>query len=302
MREMNIFKGENLVEFVDKFNSDEVCKEYLSELKWAENYQCKKCRNKKYSLKPNLSRVCTKCHHTESPSANTLFHKVKFGLRKAFMIAFEMSATTKGLSASQVAKRYGITRKTAWFFMQKVRISMHSSEQHPMTGIVHVDEFVVGGKENMKQGRSNDTKKKKVVVAVELTKDNKVKRAYSMCIKDYSSSSLRQIFEKHISPNASIITDEWTGYKPLKGDYKITQLPSNNGLNFKQLHNVVHQIKTWIRTTYSWTHKQHTDKYLDEYSFRINRSIYKDSIFHKLIERMVIANHTEYKDIIIGAK
>ena len=299
---MDIFKGENLVEFVDKFNSDEACKEYLADLKWASAYKCRKCEHQKYTIKDKYSRVCTRCHHIESPSANTLFHKVKFGLRKAFMITFEMSATTKGLSSSQVAKRYGISRKTAWLFMHKVRIAMHSSDNHPMTGHVHVDEFVVGGKENMKPGRSNHVKKKKIIVAVELTEDDKVKRTYSMCIDDYSSKSLRMMFDKHISNEAVITTDEWLGYKPISKDYNITQIPSNKGQNFKQLHHVVHQIKSWIRTTYSWTHKLHTNKYLDEYSFRINRSIYKETIFHKLIERMVIANSIEYKDIVVVSK
>ena len=299
---MEIFKGENLVDFIDRFDSDNACKEYLSELKWADGYQCTKCGHKKYTEKDGYSRVCTKCKHIESPTANTLFHKVKFGLRKAFMIAFEMSATTKGLSSSQVAKRYGVSRKTAWLFMHKLRVAMRSSGDYPMTGKVHVDEFVVGGKENMKPGRSNDSKKKKVVVAVELTEDDKVKRTYSMCIEDYSSESLRKIFEKHISADAEITTDEWTGYRPLSKDYNLAQIPSSGGQNFKQLHHIIHQIKSWIRTTYSWTHKLHTDKYLDEYSFRINRSIYKDTIFHKLIERMMLSDIVEYKDIIIVAK
>lgn len=299
---MEIFKGENLIDFVDRFDSDESCKKYLSNLKWADSYQCKRCGHGKYTKKDRYSRVCTKCKHIESPTANTLFHKVKFGLRKAFMIAFEMSATTKGLSSSQIAKRYGISRKTAWLFMHKLRTAMHSSGNYPMTGKVHVDEFVVGGKENMKPGRSTNVKKKKIVVAVELTSDNKVKRTYSMCIEDYSSKSLRRIFDKHISPGAEITTDEWTGYGPISKDYNLSQIPSSNGQNFKQLHHVVHQIKSWIRTTYSWTHKLHTDKYLDEYSFRINRSIYKGTIFHKLIERMVLSNSIEYKDIIIVSK
>ena len=263
---------------------------------------CRKCNHDKYTVKEQYSRVCTRCHHIESPTANTLFHKVKFGVRKAFIIVFEMGATTKGLSASQVSKRYGIARKTAWLFMHKVRVAMRSSEKHPMTGNVQVDEFVEGGKENLKPGRSNDVKKKKVVVAVELADDNKVKRTYSMCIDNYSSESLRKIFDKHISSEAFVKTDEWFGYKPISVDYNITQIPSNKGINFKQLHYVVHQIKSWIRTTYSWTHKLHTDKYLDEYSFRINRSIFKDSIFHKLIERMVATNIVEYKDIIIVSK
>ena len=299
---MDIFKGENFVNFIEKFHDDMTCKAYLSEIKWSDTYRCKKCNHTKFSLKDQYSRVCTKCHHIESPTANTLFHKLKFGLKKAFMITFEMSATTKGISASQVSKRYGITRKTAWFFMQKVRIAMQSSLDYPMAGNVHVDEFVVGGKENLKPGRSTDSKKKKVLLAVELTENNKVKRTYALRIENYSSKSLRTIFEKHISKEANITTDEWTGYKPITKDFNIVQIPSNNGTNFKQLHHIVHQIKSWIRTTYSWTHEYHINKYLDEYSFRINRSIYKETIFHKLITRLVIANSTEYKNIIIVSK
>jgi phage antirepressor YoqD-like protein len=105
----------------------------------------------------------------ESATAGTLFHRVKFGIQKAFCIAFEMTCTTKSISSTQTAKRYGITQKTSWLFMQKVRLAMKSSKQYPMTGNVQVDEFVVGGKETGKQGRSYDSKKTKVVCAVELT-------------------------------------------------------------------------------------------------------------------------------------
>jgi transposase-like protein len=131
---------------------------------------------------------------------------------------------------------------------------------------------------------------------------NKIKRTYALRIDNYSSKALRAIFEKHISKEANITTDEWTGYKPITKDFNIRQIPSNNGTNFKQLHHVVHQIKSWIRTTYSWTHEYHIDKYLDEYSFRINRSIHKDIIFHKLVSRLVFANSIEYKNVIIVTK
>lgn len=142
---MEIFRGENLVNFVDRFNSDKACKRYLYELKWQKGFTCKKCGHKKHTIKKETTMVCTKCFHIESPTANTMFHKVKFGLRKAFMITFEMCATTKGLSASQVARRYGISMKTAWLFMHKVRTVMKSTESHPLQGTVHVDEFVIGG-------------------------------------------------------------------------------------------------------------------------------------------------------------
>ena len=66
----------------------------------------------------------------------SLFHRLKFGLRKAFFICFEMTTTTKGLSASQVARRYEISRQTAHYFMQKVREAMKSSESHKMNDSV----------------------------------------------------------------------------------------------------------------------------------------------------------------------
>ena len=88
----------------------------------------------------------------ESATANTLFHKVKFRLRKASFIVFEMTATSKSMVHIQIGQRYGISQTTTWFFMQKVRDTMQSSEQHLLIGRVHVDELVVGGKEDGKQG------------------------------------------------------------------------------------------------------------------------------------------------------
>ena len=294
---MDIFNGEELLKFTERFSSDEVCLKYLSDIKWNGGFKCRKCRHTKFSEGSKHQRCCTLCKHIESPTAGTLLHKVKFGIRKAFMIMFEMSATTKSLSASQVAKRYGITRKTAWLFMHKVRKGMESSQGFPMEGTVHVDEFVVGGKEDGKQGRSYHSKKKKVVCAVELNDEEKIKRVYALRIDDFSAKSLRSIFTKHIDAKAQVITDEWKGYRPLQADYCIKQVASEKGNNFKQLHIAIHQIKSWIRTNYSWVHKEHIDKYLAEYSFRINRSIFKDSIFHKLAERMVAKPHIAYLQI-----
>ena len=147
--------------------------------------------------------------------------------------------------------------------MQKVREAMKSSESHKMNDRVQVDEFTIGGKEEVK-----------------------VKRFYAFKIPDYSSKSLRTIFDKHIDKTAYITTDEWKGYRPIK-DYNITQKPSNDGKNFPALHKVIHQVKSWIRGIYSWVLEFNIDRYLAEYSFRISRSQSKETIFNKLIKRIV---------------
>jgi transposase-like protein len=292
------FKGESLIKFTERFSDDLACNAYLADIKWIDGFICKKCGHKKFIKRKDLTRTCNFCKHNESPTANTTFHKVKFGIKKAFFITFEVVNSTKSLSASQVAKRYEITRKTAWLFMHKIRRAMASSENHPMDGNIQVDEFTIGGKEQNKQGRSYNTRKKKIVGAVELTKGGQIKRVYALKIDDYSSKSLKILFDKHISKTARVKTDNWKGYRPLKADYNISQSLSKNGLSMPQIHIVIHQIKSWIRTIYSWVHPQHVNSYLDEFSFRINRSIFKKSIFHKMMERVVLGEHLGYKDII----
>lgn len=97
--------------------------------------------------------------------------------------------------------------------MHKVREAMASSGNNPMQGNVHVNEFVLGGREKEKVGRSYNTKKKKAITAVELTEEGKVKRMYAMRIEDFSAQSLQYIFINHISRDAKVTTDKWRGYR-----------------------------------------------------------------------------------------
>ena len=77
------------------------------------------------------------------------------------------------------------------------------------------------------------------------------------------------------------------GYEPLKEIYNIEQIYSNNSANFKQLHIMMMQVKSWLRARPTHVSKEHIQAYFDECCFRINRSEFKTSIFHKTIHRMV---------------
>ena len=296
---MDLFKGENVIEYQKHFNNDDKCKEYLAQIKWSNGFQCPVCNHDQYyNGHKSHSRVCKKCRRIDSATANTLFHKVKFGLHKAFWIVFEMSCSTKSISSTQVAKRVGITQKTAWLFMQKVRCAMGSSRQFPLEGKVEVDEFVIGSKEKGKQGRSRNSKKKKVVCAVELTQQNKIKRFYALPIADYSADELSVLFDHHISDDAQVTTDKWSAYQVLASQYNIEQILSNQGKNFPQTHIMIASLKSWLRTIPSHVSSKHLKKYLDEFSYRINRSIFKETIFHNLLERMTNHHLTTWKNIV----
>lgn len=122
---------------------------------------------------------------------------------------------------------------------------------------------------------------------MQLTEDGKVKRMYAMKIDDFSAESLQYIFINHISREAEAVTDKWRGYRPIAKAYNITQIESNKGLNFKALHTMIHQVKSWIRTTYSWVSEHNLNRYFNEFCFRINRSQSKTTIFNNLIVKMV---------------
>ena len=206
---MEVFKRQNIVNFIKELPDDDACKAYLAKMKWHDGFTCPKCGHHKGCEKAGYKYQCYNCQHVESATSGTLFHKVKFGLQKAFCIVFEMSTSTKSISSIQMGKRFDLRRGLAWYFMQKVRSSMESSGKYPLSEIVHVDEFTVGGKEEGTPGRSYDSKKKKAVIAVELNQKHQVKRAYIKSIDDYSSTSLTPIFEGHIGENTKVVTDKW---------------------------------------------------------------------------------------------
>ena len=295
---MDIFKGQNLLEFSEHFKTDLDCKKYLANFKWEKDFKCLKCNHNACQIRKDFSRTCNKCSHTETASANTLFHKVKFGLRKAFFICFEMSTTTKSLSARYMGVRFSVTEKTARLFMHKVREAMKSSENHPINGRVQVDEFVLGGKEEGKVGRSYDSKKKKIVCALQLTDTGNVKRMYALKIENFSAKELKRIFDKHIDAKASITTDLWKGYRPIAKEYDIKQIESNSGKNFKILHIMIHKIKSWIRDVYSWVSDFNINRYLNEFCYRLNRSQSKETVFNNIIKRMVKADKLYQSKII----
>jgi len=171
-----------------------------------------------------------------------MFDKSKFPLKLAFHIAFKISTKKKGMSSLELSQEFELRQKTCWEFKWKIQQAMQSSKMHPISGLVHVDEFYLGGEEEGKKGRSRGDKKL-VVVALEIVEGG-VGRAYAQCISDASAASLKPFFETYISKDTRIITDVWRGYLPLKKEYSnLEQLKSENGKSFQDIHIHIMNLK-----------------------------------------------------------
>lgn len=260
---------------------------YIADLKWEDGYKCKRCGSEKYikGSKP-FNRRCLKCKYNESPTAGTMFDKVKFSLLVAFHIAFKVATKKKGMSTLELSREFGLRQKTCWGFKWKIQQAMRSSLQTPLTGVVHVDEFWVGGPEEQKRGRSIGSKTQ-VVLAIEIVNKG-VGRAYAEVIEHASSKELGAFLNKYVSKEAKVITDKWKGYTPLKKLYpKLEQIPSGKGKNFKDIHIQIMNIKGWLRGIHHHCNKEHLKGYLDEHHYRFNRRNNMGSIFDLLLKRMV---------------
>lgn len=288
MEKRDIFTGVNSIKFNQRFSTEEDCYSYIAKIKWENGYQCRKCGNdKSIPGKKPFSKRCGMCKYDESPTANTMFDKVKFPLLLAFHIAFKISTKKKGMSSLELSNEFELRQKTCWAFKWKIQQAMQSSQRYPLDGEIHVDEFLIGGAEENKRGRSKG-KKRLVVLALEKLPKG-VGRAYAQIIEHASAKEFEAFFKKHISKDSKIITDEWRGYSPLKKEYEnLEQRPSENGKAFKDVHIHIMNLKGWLRGIHHHCTKERLQGYLDEYHFRYNRRNNIETIFDLLLKRMVM--------------
>ena len=247
------YESLTLLEFQRQFPDDKSCYDYLAEMKWPDGFKCDRCAHTHYCKgKLDRTRQCTKCGYQATPTSNTLFHKVKFPILKALYIVYFVATNKQGISSTELSRKLGLRQKTCQSFKHKVK---------------------------------ND-KKKRVVVAIE-RKRRGIGRMYGRETNDASKQSFKPFFEDHIAPEAQIKTDEWTGYLPLKKNYQnLQQIPSRKkGKNFQLMHRSSMMFKAWLRGTHHAV--DHLQAYLDEYTYRFNRSMMKVGIFENLLNRMV---------------
>ncbi|MGL4632670.1 MAG: transposase, partial [Leadbetterella sp.] len=127
------FTGVKALDFVYRFTTENDCLAYISNIKWADGYHCRKCNGVHYCQgKKPFSRRCIKCRYDESVT--------------------------------------GLRQKTCWDFKWKLQQVMKSSKKYPLECEIHVDEFLIGGPESQKRGRSK-SKKKLIILAVEKLDD-----------------------------------------------------------------------------------------------------------------------------------
>ena len=117
-----MFEGMNIIEFGKRFQTNADCLQYLMDIKWGAGFKCCRCGSLKYWKGKQWTNLrCQDCGYEESATSGTLFHKIKFGLLKAFHICYRICVSKKGMSSCELSRELSLRQKTCWSFKRRYR-------------------------------------------------------------------------------------------------------------------------------------------------------------------------------------
>lgn len=266
-------------------NNDKACREHLEKLRWNGIPICPHCgsqRDNHYRIKKRGEDKgyykCKDCRLPFSVTIGTIFEKSTIPLDKWFIAIFKFTTNKKGISSYELMRELGVTQKTAWFMLSRIRNSVRMRDDFEFDGITQVDETYVGGKNKNRskgkkventQGRSTKTK-----TPVFGMLNNGI--VYTQVIKNARGKTLKGIIDGKVKKGSTIVSDGWRGYRGLERHYSHEVIKHNLGL-FKKgayhtngIEGFWGILKRGIVGIYHKTSDKHLHRYCDEFAYRYN--------------------------------
>jgi transposase-like protein len=272
----------SLYDLLKKFPTEKDCIEYFEQIIWYgkpvspfdETSKVYKCSGNKYK--------CKKTGKYFNIKNGTIFENSNIKLQKWLMAIYLMTSHKKGISSIQLARDIGVTQKSSWFMLHRLRYAMaHRDFKKPLSNIVECDEAYIGGKEKNrhqnKKGRGQGSfgrealDKATVFGAVE--RGGKV---LAEKIVNANKENIEPIIFKNIKEGTKIFTDEWYGYHALSKSYEHKSIKHSlkqyvdGEVHTNTIENFWACLKRGLYGIYHKTDKAHLQWYLDEFAFRYN--------------------------------
>lgn len=288
---MGIANG--FLSFTETFPDEKSCIKYLEMLRWKDGVvspfdktsKVYKCKNNKYRCKNTGKYFDVK--------TGTVFANTKLPLRYWFYAMFLFLSHKRGVSSCQLARDLGVTQKTAWNMLNKIRTYMNVFNNGSLSGEVEIDETFVGGKnknrhadKKVKNSQGRSFKDKVPVFGMLQRNGNMIAKV----VDNTKSSILEPYIKTYVKEESVIYTDGWDygelnelyvqrsvdhgrhfyGTTFISSDGELIQVSTN------KIENSWSHLKRTIFGTYYKVSKKHIQKYVDEFVFRFNTRKYSD--------------------------
>jgi len=295
-----------LVEFQERFGTEEACRAYLAQVRWPEGFRCPACGNPQGWTNRRHDIQCAQCGRQTSLTAGTVLEGTRKPLYLWFLAIWWVSTQKTGGSAKGLQRLLGLkSYQTAWTWLHKLRRATVRVGRERLVGVVEVDDALLGGVDPGGLG-GKGAKKARLAVAVETT-GKKIGRVRLRHIPDLTGETLIPFVEESVEPGSEVVTDGWRSYATLRSKgYRhhvrvIGKDHSKASRLLPSVHRVISLLKRWlIGTHHGRVEHTHLQAYLDEFAFRFNRrkSQHVGKIFFRLLQQGAQTKPLPYRALV----
>jgi len=292
-----------LQEAIIYFSDPKNCISYLAARRWKDGVVCPTCGSKKVSFLESRSLWQCKTRHPKaqfSIKVGTIFEDSAISLDKWLLAMWQLANCKNGISSYEIHRAIGVSQKTAWFMLQRIRLAMQDDHSGgKLNGEIEIDETFIGGKvRNMHYDRKQRVMKGKtggavgkVPVHAMLERGGQVRISV---MDDRSWTSMNVPIMDNIEPGAHLFTDEANAYFGLRAEYvhefiNHAETYVKGNVHTNGVENFWSLLKRGLGGTYISVEPFHLFRYLDEQAFRFNHRIgmTDGDRFHALTAKIV---------------
>lgn len=295
-----------LLEATRIFADENVAFETVKSLRWPDGVICPMCGGKEHSfLSTRKTWQCKSCSKQFSVKKGTIFEDSPIKLDK-WLIAMWLIANAKnGISSYEIHRSLGVTQKTGWFMLQRLRLAMQEGTFEKMGGHVEVDETYIGGKarnmhkDKRAQGRGTGMGTGMVGKSAVMGFLERTGKVRTFHIEFTDRPSMEAMIFANVEKESHLYTDQHGSYRFLNRYYRHETVDHAHEYvqgfcHTNSLENYWSLLKRALRGTYVSVEPFHLFRYLDEQAFRFNERDLNDSERFRLVLSQIGGKRVTY--------
>jgi transposase-like protein len=288
------------------FSDLDRCHEYLTNLRWPNKVACPRCGCVEvgYISTRKIWKCKRGCKKQFSVKVGTIFEDSPLGLDKWLSAVWLITNAKNGISSCEISRALGVTQKTAWFMLQRIRLAMKTGSIEKLSNEVEADETYIGGKaKNMHKGKRKVQGRGTTGKAIVLGMLERKGKAVVKVVPNTKATTLQPEVQRHVKEGSELFTDALQSYTGLDSEYAHQVVDHaekyvDGKIHTNGLENFWSLLKRTITGTYVAVEPFHLERYLDEQAFRFNERQEDDRGRFVKVVRRVEGRRLTYKDLI----